>query len=150
MKKWLLKNQPQEVVGFLPLVQLSLEMVLQLAATRALPTRTLQPSLETTIGTMHIHLTCLVGVRGRAKSQMLWCNAHNVQVGVQMAKLTALQLVQLVGARSTTRGPINQEAGAPPPPSFPHTMLSVKMVKDNMRLAFIEKLFTNRKIGISV
>jgi hypothetical protein len=29
-------------------------------------------------------------------------------------------------------------------------MLSVKMVKDNMQLAFIEKLFTNRKIGTSV
>jgi hypothetical protein len=29
------------------------------------------------------------------------------------------------------------------PPSFPHTMLSVKRVKHNMRLAFIEKLFTN-------
>jgi hypothetical protein len=29
-------------------------------------------------------------------------------------------------------------------------MLSVKRVKDNMRLAFIEKLFTNRVIGINV
>jgi hypothetical protein len=29
------------------------------------------------------------------------------------------------------------------PPSFPHTMLNVKRVKHNMRLAFIEKLFTN-------
>jgi len=33
MKKWLFKNQPQEVVGFLPLVQLSLEMTPQLIAT---------------------------------------------------------------------------------------------------------------------
>jgi len=64
-----------------------------------------------------------------------------------MAKLATLQLVQPVGARSTTRGPINQEAKAPPPPSFPHTMLSVKRVKHNMQLAFIEKLFANRKIG---
>jgi hypothetical protein len=29
-------------------------------------------------------------------------------------------------------------------------MLNVKRVKDNMRLAFIEKLFTNREIGTSV
>jgi len=54
--------------------------------------------------------------------------------------------VQLVSARSTTRGPINQEVGAPPPLGFPHTMLSVKKVKDNMRLVFIEKFFTNCKI----
>ncbi len=33
---------------------------------------------------------------------------------------------------------------------FPHTMLNVKKVKHNMWLAFIEKLFINRKIGISV
>jgi hypothetical protein len=33
---------------------------------------------------------------------------------------------------------------------FPHTMLSVKRVKHNMQLAFIEKLFTNCEIGISV
>jgi hypothetical protein len=63
MKKWLLKNQPQEVAGSLPLIQ---------------------PSLETT------------------------------------------------------------------PPSFPHTMLSVKRVEHNMRLTFIEKLFTNREIETSV
>jgi hypothetical protein len=36
------------------------------------------------------------------------------------------------------------------PPGFPHTMLNVKRVKHNMRLAFIEKLFTNRKIGTVV
>jgi hypothetical protein len=67
-----------------------------------------------------------------------------------MAKLAALQLVQLVGAKSTTRGSINQEAGAPPSPGFPHTMLSVKMVKDNMWLTFNEKFFTNHEIGTSV
>jgi hypothetical protein len=67
-----------------------------------------------------------------------------------MVKLVALQLVQLIGARSTTRGPINQEAKAPPLPGFPHTMLSVKKVKDNMRLTFIEKLFANREIRTSV
>ncbi len=36
------------------------------------------------------------------------------------------------------------------PSRFPHTMLNIKRVKHNMRLAFIEKLFTNRKIGTSV
>ncbi len=35
-------------------------------------------------------------------------------------------------------------------PGFPHTMLNVKKVKHNMRLAFIEKLFTNHEIGTSV
>jgi hypothetical protein len=33
---------------------------------------------------------------------------------------------------------------------FPHTMLSVKKVKQNMRLTFIEKLFTNREIETNV
>jgi len=89
-------------------------------------------------------------MRGWAESQVFWCNAHNIQVGAQMAKLAALQLVQPVGARFMTRGPINQEAGAPPFSRFPHTMLSVKKVKDNMRLAFIEKIFTNREIGTNV
>ncbi len=36
------------------------------------------------------------------------------------------------------------------PPGFPHIMLNVKRVKHNMQLAFIEKLFTNRKIGTGV
>jgi hypothetical protein len=43
-----------------------------------------------------------------------------------------------------------QEARAPPPSGFPHTMLNVKNVKDNMWLAFIEKLFTNCEIKTSV
>jgi hypothetical protein len=64
MKKWLLKNQPQEVAGSLP------------------PVQTVQPLLEMAPGTMHIHPTHLVGVKGWAESQVLWCNAHNVQVGV--------------------------------------------------------------------
>jgi len=38
----------------------------------------------------------------------------------------------------------------PTPPGLPHTMLNVKRVKDNMRLAFIEKFFTNREIGTNV
>jgi hypothetical protein len=58
--------------------------------------------------------------------------------------------MQSIGAKSTVGSLINQEVGAPPPPGFPHTMLSVKRVKDNMRLAFIEKLFTNREIGTNV
>jgi hypothetical protein len=36
MKKWLLKNQPQEVVVFLPLIQPPLETTPQLAMARAL------------------------------------------------------------------------------------------------------------------
>jgi hypothetical protein len=67
-----------------------------------------------------------------------------------MVKLVALQLMQPVGVRSMTGGSINQKAGAPPLLSFPHTMLNVKKVKDNMRLAFIEKLFTNCEIETSV
>ncbi len=51
-----------------------------------------------------------------------------------------------VSGRSTIRGSINQEVGAPPPPGFPHAMLNVKRVKDNMRLVFIEKFFTNHEI----
>jgi hypothetical protein len=58
--------------------------------------------------------------------------------------------MQPVGGRSMTRGLINQEVGIPPPPGFPHTMLNVKRVKDNIWLAFIEKIFTNCKIGTSV
>jgi hypothetical protein len=58
--------------------------------------------------------------------------------------------VQLVGGRSTTRGSINQEVKTLPFPGFPHIMLNVKRVKDNMRLAFIEKLFTNHEIGTNV
>jgi hypothetical protein len=88
VKKWLLRNQPQEVASFLPLVQLSLETTPQPATTHVL-------------------------------------HAGNTQ-------------------------PINQEVGAPPLPGFPHTMLNVKRVKDNMRLAFIGKFFTNHEIGTSV
>jgi hypothetical protein len=75
---------------------------------------------------------------------------HNVKMGVRMAKLATLQLMQPVDVRSTTWFQINQEARAPPPLGFPHTMLSVKKVKHNMQLAFIEKLFTNQEIGTCV
>jgi hypothetical protein len=53
----------------------------------------------------------------------------------------------------------NEVAGSLPPiqlsletglPGFPHTILSVKRMKHNMRLVFIEKLFTNRKIRINM
>ncbi len=67
-----------------------------------------------------------------------------------MAKLATVQLVQSIGARFTMGGSINQEAGAPPLLGFPHSMLSVRRVKDNMRLAFIKKLFINREIGTNV
>jgi hypothetical protein len=88
VKQWLFGNQPQKVAGFLPPVQLSLEMARQPVVTHALHAGTTQPN--------------------------------------------------------------NQEAGAPPLPSFPHTMLNVKRVKANMRLGFIEKFFTNHEIRTSV
>jgi hypothetical protein len=47
-------------------------------------------------------------------------------------------------------GPTNEEVRAPPSLGFPHTMLSVKRVKDNMQQAFIEKLFTNHEIKTNV
>jgi hypothetical protein len=156
VKKWLLKNQAQEVVGFLPPVQPPLETAPQPIAARvlqvkepatahvlqveeptiacALQARTVQLPLGTIPGTTHIHLTHLVGVKGWVESQVLWCNAHNIWVGVRMAELVALQLVQLVGARSTAKGPTNQEVGAPPPPGFPRTMLNVENMKDNISL----------------
>jgi hypothetical protein len=124
--------------------------VKELAVARAFQAGTIQPPLGTAPRITHIHPTYLVGVKGWAESQVLWCNAHNVRVGVQMAKLAALQLVQSVGARSAAKGPTHLEVGAPPPLGFPHTMLNVKRVKDNMRLAFIEKFFTNREIGTNV
>jgi hypothetical protein len=117
---------------------------------RALQATTVQPPLGTAPRTMHIHPTLPVKVRSWAENQILWCNAHYIRMGARMAELAALQLVQLVGTRSVTRGPTNQEAGAPPPPSFPHTMLSVERVKDNMQLVFVEKFFTNRVIKINM
>jgi len=71
-------------------------------------------------------------------------------VGVHMAKLATLQLMQPIGAKSTKGSPINQEAGGPPLPSFPYTMLSVKTLKDNMQLGFIEIFFTNYEIKTNV
>ncbi len=58
--------------------------------------------------------------------------------------------MQPVGTRSVARGPTNQDVGAPPPPGFPNTMLNVEKVKDNMWVAFIEKILTNRVIGTSM
>jgi hypothetical protein len=71
VKKWLLKNQSQEMVGFLPLVQPLLETTFQLTVTHALQVRTVQPPLEMALGTTHIHPTHLVGVRGQVESQVL-------------------------------------------------------------------------------
>jgi hypothetical protein len=107
VKKWLFKNHPQEVASSLPSVQVSLEMALQLAMTRAFQVKTAQLLLETAFRTTHIHMTRLVGVRGRAESRVLWCSTHNVQAGVRMAKLATLELMQPVGAKSTTKGSIN-------------------------------------------
>jgi hypothetical protein len=77
-------------------------------------------TLGIVLGSTHIHPTCLA------------------------------RLVQPVGGRFTMRGPINQEVRISPPLGFPHTMLNIKKVKDNMRLTFIKKIFTNREIGTSV
>jgi hypothetical protein len=106
------------VTSFLPSVQLPLEMAPQLATAHALqveePTRTyvlhvgtVQLPLGMALGTTHIHPTHLVGVRGWAENQVFWNDVHNVRVGVRMAKLAALQLVQLVGVRFAVRGPTN-------------------------------------------
>jgi hypothetical protein len=68
VKKWLFKNQPQEVAGFLPLVQPPLEttpqpamahalQVKELTVAHALQARTAQPSLGIAHGITHIHLT---------------------------------------------------------------------------------------------
>jgi hypothetical protein len=65
-------------------------MAPQLTMIRALQAGTSQPLLGMVPRTTHIHPTHLIGVRGWAKSQVLWCNVHNVQVGAQMAKLAAL------------------------------------------------------------
>ncbi len=93
VKKWLFKNQPQEMAGSLPLDQSSLKTMFQLATTRALQARATQLPLEMAPGRTHIHLTRLVGVRGWVESQVLWCNTHNIQVGVWMVNLATLQLV---------------------------------------------------------
>jgi hypothetical protein len=120
VKKWLFQNRPQKVAGFLPSAQSPLETTFQLATTCALQAGTTELPLGIVLVSTHRHPTCLT------------------------------RLVQPVGGRSTTKGPINQEVGIPPPPGFPHTMLNVKRVKDNMQLAFIEKFFTNCEIRTSV
>ncbi len=79
----------------------------ELATARALEVGTIQQPLGTAFEIMHIHPTCLAGVRGWVKSGVLWCNTHNVRVGAWMAKLVALQLVQLVGGRFVARGLTN-------------------------------------------
>jgi len=58
------------VAGFLPSVQPPLEMMPQLATTRALQVGTTQSSLGMVPKTMHIHPTRLAGVRGWAKNQV--------------------------------------------------------------------------------
>ncbi len=56
----------------------------------ALQAGTTQPPLGMAFGTTHIHLTRLVGVKGWAESQVLWCNMHNVWVDAQMDELATL------------------------------------------------------------
>jgi hypothetical protein len=64
MKKCLLKNQPQEVAGFLPLVQPALKTVPPLTMTCALQAGIAQLPSGTVPRTMHIHLTRLTRVKG--------------------------------------------------------------------------------------
>ncbi len=66
VKKWLLQNQPQEVAGFLLLVQPPLETMPQLIVIRAFQAGTAQSPLGTIFETTHIHLTCLAKARGWA------------------------------------------------------------------------------------
>ncbi len=66
---------------------------------------------------------------GEEPCTLVQCGVRTV--GARKAELAVLQLLQPVGTRSTTKGLTNQEAGAPPPPGFPHTMLIVKSMKDN-------------------
>ncbi len=58
----------------------------ELATARALQAGTVQPLLGTTPRTTHIHLTCPARVKGWVENQVLWCNAHYVQVGARMAE----------------------------------------------------------------
>jgi len=109
-----------------------------------------QPPLGMTPRTTHIHSIYPTKVSNSIKNQILWCNAHYVQVGARKAELAALQLVHPIGTKSTVKSPTNQEARAPLVPGFPYTMLSVERVKDNMQLAFIEKFFTNHTIKTNV
>ncbi len=90
MKKNLFQNQPEGVAGFMPLVQPPLEMMPQLVTTCVLYVRTVQSSLGMVLETTHIHPTHLAGVKGWVESQIPWCNAHNIRVGAQMAKLAML------------------------------------------------------------
>ncbi len=77
------------MVGFLLSVQLLLETAPQPAVARALQVKEfamarvlqvgiVQSSLGMALGTTHIHLTHLAGVRGWAENQILWCNAHYI------------------------------------------------------------------------
>jgi hypothetical protein len=117
VRKWLLKNQPQEVAGFLPSVQSSLETMPQAAMAHAWQVGPVQPQLGMAFRTRHIHPTHLAGVRGWAESQVVSYHMHNIQVGARMGKLAVLQLVQSVGARSAPRG------WAPTPSKFsPHNV----------------------------
>jgi hypothetical protein len=77
VKKWLLQNQPQKVASFLPPTQSPLETTLQLTAAHALQAGTTELPLGTVPESTHIHPTCLA------------------------------RLVQPIGGRSMTRGPIN-------------------------------------------
>jgi hypothetical protein len=107
---------------FLPLVQSSLKTAPQLATTRAFQAGTTQSPLGMVPGTTHIHPTHLAGVKGWVESQILWCNVHNVWVGAQIAKLAALQLMQLVGVRSRQEARSTRRLGPTPSRFSPHNV----------------------------
>ncbi len=107
------------MAGFLPLIQSPLEttpqpvmahalqveelttacalQVKELTTTHALQAGITQSLLGTVPRTTHRHPTHPTGVKVWVENQVLWCNAHYVQVGARMAELAALQLMQLVG-----------------------------------------------------
>jgi hypothetical protein len=76
-----------------------------------------------------------------------WDNTHTSDSSNRGKKL-GREPNTLVQCTQRTNGSLR--SWAPTPLGFPHIMLSVKLVKDNMQLAFIEKFFTNREIGTNI
>ncbi len=78
-----------------------------------------------------------------------------METALQLAMARALQVEELA-TTSALQVVIVQLlfptciAEASPSPGFPRAMLNVERVKDNMQLAFIENLFTNRAIETNV
>jgi hypothetical protein len=73
-----------------------------------------------------------------------WDNTHTFDLS-NKGKRLGREPSTLVQCAQRTNGSLR--GWGPTPLGFPHTMLSVNMVKDNMQLAFIE---TNREIRTSI